>query len=147
MRVSTLSTIGSLAEARWNLAAKASFRLTGRRGAVGTGARFAHSRKNYLKKKSLNCMHKALALTIAKISYSQLSDKSTGTMEKKPTKISCGTHFSCSTIGMNSIFLLAVLLFQRYYRANFGRFKWEINRNEHYLLWKWYIKVSLMHIN
>ena len=25
--------------------------------------------------------------------YSQLSNKSTGTMEKKPTKISCGTHF------------------------------------------------------
>jgi len=35
VRVSTLSTIGSLAEARWNLAAKASFRLTGRRGADG----------------------------------------------------------------------------------------------------------------
>ena len=86
VRVSTLSTIGFLAEARWNLAAMASFRLTGRRGAVGTGARFAHSRKNYLKKKSLNCMHKALALTIAKISYSQLSDKSTGTMEKNLPK-------------------------------------------------------------
>jgi len=35
VRVSTLSTIGFLAEARWNLAAMASFRLTSRRGADG----------------------------------------------------------------------------------------------------------------
>ena len=27
------------------------------------------------------------------LDYSQLSNKVTGTMEKKPTKISCGTHF------------------------------------------------------
>ena len=53
VRVSTLSTIGFLAEARWNLAAMASFRLTSRRGAVGTVAMFAHSRKNYIKKKIL----------------------------------------------------------------------------------------------
>ena len=55
--------------------------------------------------------------------------------------------FSCSTIGMNSRFLLVVLLFQRYHWVNFENFKLEINRNEHYLLWKWYIKVSLIHIN
>jgi len=48
---------------------------------------------------------------------------------------------------MNSIFLLVVLLFQQYYRVNFGGFKLEINRNEQYLLWKWYIKVSLTHKN
>jgi len=28
-----------------------------------------------------------------------------------------------------------------------NRFKLEIDRNEHYLLWKWYIKVSLIIIN
>ena len=28
-----------------------------------------------------------------KIDYSQLSNKSTGTIEKKATRISCGTHF------------------------------------------------------
>ena len=59
--------------------------------------------------------------------------------------ISRGTHFFCGTIGMNSRFLHVVLLFQRYYRVTFGRFKLEIYRNEHYLLWKWYIKVSLIH--
>ena len=37
-------------------------------------------------------------------------------------------------IGINSRFLLVVLLFQRYYRVNFGIFKLEINRNEHYFL-------------
>ena len=35
--------------------------------------------------------------------------------------------FSCGTIGMNSRFLLVVLLFQLYYRVNFGRFELEIN--------------------
>ena len=79
--------------------------------------------------------------------YSQLSNKSTGTMEKNLPKSLAVLTFSCGTIGMNSRFLLVVLLFQRYYRVNFGRFKLEINRNEHYLLWKWYIKVSLIHIN
>ena len=54
---------------------------------------------------------------------------------------------SCGTIGMNSRFLLVVLLFQLYYRVKFGKFKLEINRNEHYLLRKRYIKVSLIHIN
>ena len=69
-------------------------------------------------------------------------------MEKKTLpKYLVVLTISCGTIGMNSRFLLVVLLFQRYYRVNFGRFKLEINRNEHYLLWKWYIKVSLMHIN
>ena len=81
------------------------------------------------------------------LSYSQLSNKSTGTMEKNLPKSLAVLTFSCGTIGMNSRFLLVVLLFQRYYRVNFGRFKLEINRNEHYLLWKWYIKVSLIHIN
>ena len=80
-------------------------------------------------------------------SYSQLSNKSTGTMEKNLPKSLAVLTFSCGTIGINSRFLLVVLLFQRYYRVNFGRFKLEINRNEHYLLWKWYIKVSLIHIN
>ena len=79
--------------------------------------------------------------------YSQLSNKSTGTMVKNLPKSLVVLTFSCGTIGMNSRFLLVVLLFQRYYRVNFGRFKLEINRNEHYLLWKWYIKVSLIHIN
>ena len=79
--------------------------------------------------------------------HSQLSNESTGTMEKNlPTSLAVLT-FSCGTIEMNSRFLLVVLLFQRYYRVNFGRFKLEINRNEHCLLWKWYIKVSLIHIN
>ena len=77
----------------------------------------------------------------------QLSNKSTGTMEKNLPKSLAVLTFSCGTIGMNSRFLLVVLLFQQYYRVNFGRFKLEINRNEHYLLWKWYIKVSLIHIN
>ena len=77
----------------------------------------------------------------------ELSNKSTGTMEKNLPKSLAVLTFSCGTIGMNSRFLLVVLLFQRYYRVNFGRFKLEINRNEHYLLWKWYIKVSLIHIN
>ena len=79
--------------------------------------------------------------------YSQLSNKSTGTMEKNLQKSLAVLTFSCGTIGMNSWFLHAVLLFQRYYRVIFGIFKLEINRNEHYLLWKWYIKVSLIHIN
>ena len=30
---------------------------------------------------------------LQKGTYSQLSNKSTGTIGKKPTKISCGTHF------------------------------------------------------
>jgi len=77
--------------------------------------------------------------------YSQLSNKSTGTMEKNLPKSLAVLTFSCGTIGMNSRFLLVVLLFQRYYRVNFGRFKLEINRNELYLLLKWYIKVSLIH--
>ena len=68
--------------------------------------------------------------------YSQLSNKSTGTMEKNLPKSLAVLTFSCGTIGINSRFLLVVLLFQRYYRVNFGRFKLEINRNEHYLLWK-----------
>ena len=57
-------------------------------------------------------------------------------MEKKLPKSLAVLTFSCGTIEMNSRFLLVVLLFQRYYRVNFGRFKLEINRNEHYLLWK-----------
>ena len=40
---------------------------------------------------SLKCHTKIITITIC--AYSQLSNKSTGTMEKKPTKISCGTHF------------------------------------------------------
>ena len=76
--------------------------------------------------------------------YSQLSNKSTGTIEKNLSKSLAVLTFPCGTIGMNSRFLHVVLLFQRYCRVNFGRFKLEINRNEHYLLWKWYIKVSLM---
>ena len=81
------------------------------------------------------------------LGYSQLSNKSTGTMEKTLPKSLAVLTFSCGTIGMNSRFLLVVLLFQRYFRVNFGRIKLEINRNEHYLLWKWYIKVSLTHRN
>jgi len=59
---------------------------------------------------------------------------STGTMEKNLPKSLVVLTFSCGTIGMNSIFLLVELLFQRYYRVNFGRFELEINRNEFYLL-------------
>ena len=81
------------------------------------------------------------------LGYSQLSNKSTGTMEKNLPKSLPVLTFSCGTIGINSWFLHAVLLFQRYYRVNFGRFKLEINRNEHWLLWKWYIKVSLIQLN
>merc|ERR1719295_1423827 len=83
----------------------------------------------------------------ALVVYSQLSNKSTGTMEKNLPKSLAVLTFSCGTIGINSRFLLVVLLFQRYYRVNFGRFKLEINRNRHYLNWKWYIKVSLILIN
>ena len=68
-------------------------------------------------------------------------------MEKTLPKSLVVLTFSCGTIGMNSRFLLVVLLFQRYFRVNFGSFNLEINRNEHYLLWKWYIKVPLIHIN
>ena len=68
-------------------------------------------------------------------------------MEKNLPKSLAVLTFSCGTIGINLRFLLVVLLFQRYYRVNFGRFKLEINRNEHNLLWKWSIKVSLIHLN
>ena len=57
--------------------------------------------------------------------YSQLSNKSTGTMEKNLPKSLAVLAFSYGTIGMNSRFLLVVLLFQRYYRVNFGRINWK----------------------
>ena len=54
------------------------------------------------------------------INYSQLSNKSTGTMEKNLPKSLAVLTFSCSTIEMNSRFLRAVLLFQ-WYKSKFWK--------------------------
>ena len=68
-------------------------------------------------------------------------------MEKNLPKSLAVLTFSCGTIGMHSRFLLMVLLFQWYYRVNFGRVQLEININEYYLLWKWYIEVNTYKLN
>ena len=52
--------------------------------------------------------------------YSQISNNSTGTIEKNPPKSLAVLSFSCGTIGKNSGFSLAVLLFEWYYNLHFN---------------------------
>ena len=62
---------------------------------------------------------------ISPLQNSKYDFKTLVSWEKNLPKSFAVLTFSCGTIGMNSRFLLVVLLFQRYYRVNFGRFKLE----------------------
>ena len=68
-------------------------------------------------------------ISIKLLSTLILSNKSTGTIEKNAPKSLAVRTFSCGTIGKNSRFLIAVLLFEWYY--NLKKLEEEIleNRN------------------
>ena len=67
-------------------------------------------------------------ISIKLLSTLILSNKSTGTIEKNPPKSLAVRTFSCGTIEKNSRFWDAVLLYQRYFTTNFGKFKLESNK-------------------